>query len=110
VTDNLRPELGCYGNPVMKTPNIDRLARRGVVFTRAYCQQSVCTPSRTSFISGLRPDTTRVYDNGKGEFRTLLPDAITLPQHFQERGYQTRGFGKIVGEDLGGPKAWSTSV
>jgi arylsulfatase A-like enzyme len=107
VADDLRPELGCYGNPVVKTPNIDRLARSGVVFTRAYCQQSVCTPSRTSFMSGLRPDTTRVYDNGKGEFRKLLPDAITLPQRFREHGYQTRGFGRVFGEDLDDPTAWS---
>src|SRR5690349_1298154 len=71
IVDDLRPELGCYGNTIVKTPNIDRLARNGVTFTRAYCQQSVCTPSRTSFLTGLRPDTTKISDNGRGEFRKL---------------------------------------
>jgi arylsulfatase A-like enzyme len=108
--DDLRPELGCYGNRIVKTPNIDRLARRGVVFTRAYCQQSVCTPSRTSFLTGLRPDTTKVYDNGRGEFRKLLPNVITLPQLFLQHGYETRGLGKIFGEGLNDPKAWSVPL
>lgn len=107
IVDDLRPELGCYGNPIVKTPNIDRLARNGVTFTRAYCQQAVCTPSRTSFLTGLRPDTTKVYDNTRGEFRKLLPDVVTLPQFFRGQGYDTRGLGKIFGEGLNDPKAWS---
>ncbi|MCX6633882.1 MAG: sulfatase [Acidobacteria bacterium] len=110
VVDDLRPELGCYGNPVVKTPNIDRLARRGVTFTRAYCQQSVCTPSRTSFLTGLRPDTTKVIDNGRGDFRKILPDVVTLPQFFRQQGYETRGLGKIFGEGLNDPKAWSVPL
>lgn len=110
VVDDLRPELGCYGNGVIQTPHIDRLARRGVVFTRAYCQQAVCTPSRTSFLSGLRPDSTKVYDNVKSGFRELLPDAVTLPQFFRERGYEARGLGKVFGEGLNDPKAWSNPL
>ena len=110
VVDDLRPELGCYGNPVVKTPNIDRLARRGVTFTRAYCQQSVCTPSRTSFLTGLRPDTTKVYDNGRGDFRMLLPDVVTLPEFFRQQGYETRGLGKVFGEGLNDPRAWSVPL
>jgi len=110
VVDDLRPELGCYGKRIVRTPNIDRLAGRGVVFNRAYCQQSVCTPSRTSFLTGLRPDTTRVYDNGRGEFRKLLPNVVTLPQLFRQHGYETRGLGKIFGEGLDDPEAWSVPV
>lgn len=108
VADDLRPELGCYGNPIVKTPNLDRLARRGLTFTRAYCQQAVCTPSRTSFLTGLRPDTTKVYDNVKDiEFRKALPNVVTLPQFFREQGYETRGLGKIFGEGFNDPLAWS---
>lgn len=110
VVDDLRPELGCYGNATVISPNIDRLAQRGVAFTRAYCQQAVCTPSRTSFLSGLRPDSTRVHDNVKSSFRELLPDAVTLPQFFRERGYETRGLGKVFGEGLNDPKAWSVPL
>jgi len=59
AVDDLRPEAGCYGVPLIQTPNIDALARRGTVFMRAYCQQAVCSPSRTSLLTGRRPDTTK---------------------------------------------------
>lgn len=108
AVDDLRPELGCYGNRVVKTPNIDGLARRGVTFTRAYCQQALCTPSRTSFLTGLRPDTTKVYDNRLGDFRKVLPDVVTLPRFFRQQGYEARGLGKIFGEGFNDPEAWST--
>jgi iduronate 2-sulfatase len=78
AVDDLRPALGCAGDPHAKTPNIDRLAARGTVFTRAYCQQAVCSPSRSSLLTGRRPDSTRVYDLVT-HFRTALPDVVTLP-------------------------------
>ena len=92
--DDLRPLLGCYGDKVALTPNIDRLALRGTVFTRAYCQQAVCGPSRLSLMTGRRPDTTRVWDLNT-HFREALPDVVTLPQHFKAHGYATRSIGKI---------------
>ncbi len=76
--DDLRPELGCYGNKEIKTPNFDQFATQGVVFTRAYCQSAVCAPSRASVMTGLRPDSTRVWDL-RGKFRENLPDVVTIP-------------------------------
>ncbi|MCR4411926.1 MAG: sulfatase-like hydrolase/transferase [Thermoguttaceae bacterium] len=99
AVDDLRPEAGCYGNPVIKTPHLDALAQRGTTFLRAYCQQAVCSPSRTSLLTGLRPDTTKVYDL-QTHFRLNLPDVVTLPQHFKECGYHTVGLSKIY---HGGP-------
>src|SRR5687767_11452902 len=72
VADDLRPELGCYGSPAL-TPNIDQLAKRGARFNRAYCQQALCNPSRSSFLTGLRPDTLRLWVNGT-HFRDRNPD------------------------------------
>lgn len=94
AVDDLRPELGCYGHPLVRSPNIDTLARRGVLFERNYCQQAVCAPSRASLLTGLRPDTTRVYDLNT-PLREMLPDVVTLPQLFKDRGYQTEGMGKV---------------
>jgi arylsulfatase A-like enzyme len=101
AVDDLRPELGCYGHPAVKSPNLDRLAREGILFTRAYCQQAVCSPSRTSLLTGRRPDTTRVYEL-QTHFRKHLPDVITLPQHFKNNGYVTSGFSKIFHGGGGG--------
>ncbi|MGF1452388.1 MAG: sulfatase [Opitutales bacterium] len=92
--DDLKPLLGCYGDEVVQTPNLDRLAERGVVFENTYCQQAVCGPSRASLLTGLRPDTTKVYDFHT-KMRQVLPDVITLPQHFKENGYVALAFGKI---------------
>src|SRR6056297_722987 len=91
--DDLRPTLGCYGDPVAATPNIDRLANRGTLFHRAYCQQAVCSPSRLSLMTGRRPDTIRVWDL-RAHFREAIPDVVTLPQHFKNHGYHTQSLGK----------------
>ena len=106
AVDDLRPELGCYGNQRVKSPNIDRLARRGVVFNRAYCQQAVCSPSRTSLMTGLRPDSTRVYDL-ETHFRDTVPDVVTLAEHFKRHGYASVGLGKIFHGGLNDTRSWS---
>ena len=109
VADDLRTELGLYGSPA-RTPNIDALASRGVAFGRAYCQQAVCNPSRSSFLTGLRPDTLRLWSNGI-HFRENRPEALTLPQHFMANGYETRCAGKIFHnwhtKEKGDRRSWS---
>ena len=95
IVDDLRPMLSCYGIPEMHTPNIDRLALRGTLFNRAYCQFPVCNPSRASILTGLRPDSTSVLNNS-GDFLQTVPDAVTLPQHFKTHGYHTRSVGKVA--------------
>lgn len=92
--DDLKPLMGCYVDKVIKTPNMDRLAARGTLFLNAHTQQAVCGPSRASLLTGLRPDTTKVYDL-KTRIRSILPDVVTLPQHFRAHGYETVGMGKI---------------
>ena len=95
IVDDLRPLLGCYGQPEIHTPNIDRLAQRGTLFNRAYCQYPVCNPSRASILTGLRPETNGVQDNDT-YFRETVPNAVTFPQHFKAYGYHTRSIGKIT--------------
>ena len=94
VVDDLNLSLGCYGNRDVKSPNIDRLAARGVRFERAYCQYPLCNPSRVSFLSGRRPETSGVYVLSTAA-RTALPGATMLPQFFREHGYFTAGAGKV---------------
>jgi uncharacterized sulfatase len=94
VVDDLNVALGCYGNREVKSPHIDRLAARGVRFDRAYCQYPLCNPSRVSFLSGRRPETSGVYVLSTPA-RTALPDAVLLPQFFRERGYYTASAGKV---------------
>lgn len=106
AVDDLRPEIGCYGNNLVKTPNLDRLAARGMIFTRAYCQQAVCSPSRSSILTGRRPDATKVYDLVT-HFRTALPDAVTLPQHFKANGYHTAALSKIYHRGYEDGRSWS---
>jgi len=106
AVDDLRPDLGCYGSEVAKTPHIDRLAARGVVFDRAYCQQAVCSPSRTVVMTGLRPDSTRVWDL-KTHFREAVPDCVTLPQYFKAQGYHAAALGKIYHRGYEDGASWS---
>ncbi len=104
--DDLRPTIGCYGAPMIQTPNLDRLGAQGTVFTRAYCQQAVCSPSRTSLLTGCRPDTTQVYDL-QTHFRDTIPDVVTLPEQFKAHGYHTQGLSKVYHGGLDDPQSWS---
>ncbi|MCP5560594.1 MAG: sulfatase [Verrucomicrobiaceae bacterium] len=94
AVDDMNNDLGCYGHPQVKSPNIDRLAAQGVRFDRAYCQFPLCSPSRSSIMTGLRPDTTRVFDL-KYHFRTGLPEVVTMSQMFMKAGYHSARVGKI---------------
>jgi len=100
-SDDLNCSLGCYGNEVVKTPNIDRLARRGVRFTHCYAQFASCAPSRFSFLSGWYPERTGVCTFGPKSRDGALRKAIYLPQHFRKSGYTTMRLDKIfhIGKD-----------
>lgn len=92
--DDLKPSLACYGDKNAVTPHIDRLASRGVLFERAFCNQAVCSPSRNTLLTGLRPQTIGIYDLPT-HFRNAAPDAVTVGQHFKAGGYHTSALGKI---------------
>ncbi len=119
AVDDLRSTLGCYGDPAARTPHIDRLAARGVRFERAYIQYPVCNPSRSSFLTGLRPETTGVTDNTT-LLRDQLPEVVAFPQLLKDHGWHAAAFGKIF--HLGGgrnaaqrskwmdlPRSWHTA-
>lgn len=95
AADDLRMNLGCYGDEVAVTPHLDRLAGRAMVFERAYCQFPSCNASRSSVITGMRPDSISVW-RLNDHFRKTAPDVITLPQHFKSNGYHTESIGKVL--------------
>jgi len=111
IADDLNTNLGCYGHPSVQSPNIDRLASRGVRFDHAYCNYPVCNASRTSFLSGKRPDTTGIVDNVTPP-RTFLKDAVMLPEYFRRSGYNTIKVGKIfhTGDEFEDPRSWDIDI
>lgn len=111
MADDLNTDLGCYGHPTVRSPQIDRLAARGIRFERAYCNYPVCNPSRTSMLSGRHADRTGVVDNVTPP-RTRLKDAVMLPEHFRNNGYVVRKVGKIfhTGDDFEDPRSWDVDV
>lgn len=131
AVDDLRTALGCYGDSNALTPHIDRLAASATVFQRAYCQQAVCNPSRASLMTGLRPDTIKVWDlkshfrhelparlaelpqySGGTHFRQARPDVVTLPEYFKQHGYSSRSVGKIYhgSPQAQDPQSWSAAA
>jgi len=106
VADDQRTNLGCYGDKNAITPNLDRLAAEGLRFNRAYCQYAMCGPSRASILTGLRPDTVKVYDLHT-KVRKHTPEILTLPQDFKNRGYLTRAIGKIFHPGIDDEESWS---
>ena len=118
VADDMRPELGAYYgkdfpspiHPTMHSPNLDKLASKSLLLKRAYCQQAVCSPSRTSLLTGRRPDTTHVYDL-QTYWRKSGGNFTTIPQYFKENGYTSIGMGKIFHPGIASghddPISWS---
>jgi arylsulfatase A-like enzyme len=108
VADDLSTSLSVYGEAIARSPNLERLAKRGVKFDRAYCQYPLCSPSRTSFLSGRRPETTRILNNTTDP-RTRLKDVAMLPEHFKQHGYFTARIGKIAHDTYENIVAWDVS-
>ena len=109
LIDDLRPALGCYGDLLAVTPHIDALANQSVRFDAAYTSVPTCSPSRTSLLTGLRPDTHGVHDLFT-HFRSTVPDVTTLPQAFKRAGYLALSYGKVFHEDLDDGASWSSQA
>ncbi|MBX6314128.1 MAG: sulfatase [Isosphaeraceae bacterium] len=106
ISDDMRTDLGCYGNPLVKTPNLDALAAKGVRFERAYVQYPLCNPSRSSMLTGRYPTTTGVMDN-RSFFGDFHPEFVSLPKYFKANGYATLRSGKIFHEGIDDTDAWT---
>jgi iduronate 2-sulfatase len=106
ASDDLRPTLGSYGNKIVRTPNLDKLAKQSTQFDRAYCQYPLCNPSRASLLTGKYPTQTGVLDN-EFHFRRLRPELVSIPQHFKNNGYSTLRTGKIFHGGMDDSEAWS---
>ena len=111
LADDLNDNLGAYGHPVVKSPHLDRLAARGVRFDRAYCNYPVCNPSRASFMSGRRPETTQVVTNATPT-RAVLGNAVFMPESFRQQGYRSIKVGKIyhTGDAFEDPRSWDVDI
>jgi uncharacterized sulfatase len=118
AVDDLNMTVGCFGDKTIQTPNIDRLAARGVKFDRAYCQYPLCNPSRVSMLTGVRPDTAKVYDL-QTNFRDTMANVTPLPELFKRHGYFTARVGKIyhygVPRQIGSggmddPNSWELAI
>ena len=103
--DDLRPSLGAYGDEYAVTPNLDQFASEGITFRNTFCQAAVCAPSRASLMTGIRPDSTRVWHLGD-KFREINPHAVTMPQYFNKYGYYTVNLGKIFHNYMPDSASW----
>jgi iduronate 2-sulfatase len=106
ASDDMRPQLGCYGDRTVKSPHLDALAKRGMVFQCSYVQQALCSPSRISMLSGRYPATTGIFEIGR-PLRQTMPDITTMPQHFKNHGYHTRSLGKIYHVGIDDDASWT---